>query len=589
MLNKSITLKHYKRNDVQAAILASCKDREVATRFDYGFGKRPDILSYPNDILELAKQGATSFHVSEEHWDNVLALRPELNKKDLDNLRIGWDLVLDVDCKYWYYSKLITHLLIRQLREHGISSITVKFSGSKGFHIGVPFDVFPNTFPLQGKPTETRLLFPEAPKRIALFLKDKIEPLFLKELRKDMNDRQLADMVGVSESELVKTFCKNCGAEPKEISDDIYFICPGCQTKSQIDDNNNQVDNDKVDNVGRVKYKQCPNCNTFMEQIEPKKIRRCYRCDSTDFEEKFDSALILDIDTILISSRHMYRMPYSLHEKSGLCSIVIDPDKVMEFEKEQAVPSNVVPNMRFLDTTYTKEGEATRLIIEAFDYKPVFEQRDSDLSNNKKEYEVPEEAIPVSMFPPCILKGLEGVQDGRKRFMFALLNFLECCGYNHDTISAIVKEWNLKNAEPLREVIINSQLRYRKQQRKDKILPPNCMQSYQEINLCYPDNFCRRIKNPVQYAKTNAFIANKEANKGRPKLTEEQKEMRKKHREKLKKEKQMKEEIELEMKKEMKINNDMIIKKKGMGEKENKLKKEANLGYNHLNNKSKID
>ena len=119
--------------------------------------------------------------------------------------------------------------------------------------------------------------------------------------------------------------------------------------------------------------------------------------------------------------------------------------------------------------------------------------------------------------------------------MFALLNFLECCGYNHELIDKIVREWNTKNQDPLKEVIINSQLRYRKQQRKETILPPNCMQAYQEINLCSPDGLCRKIKNPVQYAKTKSFIANQEANKGkRDPLTEEQKEKGRKHRAKKK-------------------------------------------------------
>ncbi|MBT4824891.1 hypothetical protein HN695_01420 [Candidatus Woesearchaeota archaeon] len=556
MLTKSITLKHYKRLDIQQAMLASSQNREVATRFGDGFGKRPDTLSYTNEIIELAKQGATSFHVSEEHWNNVVALRPELSKKDLDELRSGWDLVLDIDCKYWYYSKLITKLLIDQLKSHGITSITVKFSGSKGFHIGVPFEAFPKTLPLQGKPTETRLLFPEAPKRIALYLKDKIEPLLLKEITKDKSNQQIAEMLNVDEKELFKTFCKACGAEPREIKTKVYFICPSCQAKAEADS----------------KYKQCENCKEFMEKIKPHESRRCYRCSSKEFEEKFNSSLVLDIDTLLISSRHMYRMPFSLHEKSALCSVVIDPETVMDFEKEHATPSTVIPNLQFLDITNTKEGEASRIIVEAFDYKPMIEQEKIKLN---KEYEVPEEAIPMSMFPPCLIKGLNGVDDGRKRFLFALLNFLECCGYNHETIDQIVREWNTKNPDPLKEVIINSQLRYRKQQRKETILPPNCMQAYQEINLCSPDGLCRKIKNPVQYAKTKSFIANKEANKGkRDPLTEEQKEMRRKHRAK---------------KKEMEKNKNPIAETESNKKDEDVSKKKSNIKTDIDNDKKNKD
>ena len=69
MLDLSTCLKYYKREDIQKEIIENAKDKETAIKFgEKGFGKRPDILQYPKDILELAKQGATSFHVSEERW-----------------------------------------------------------------------------------------------------------------------------------------------------------------------------------------------------------------------------------------------------------------------------------------------------------------------------------------------------------------------------------------------------------------------------------------------------------------------------------------------------------------------------------------
>ena len=144
MLDISTTLRHYKRPDVQKEIILGAKDREVGIRYkDKGFGKRPDVLLNEMDVLELAKQGATSFHVSEERWTNPLHISTDLNRKEIQDLRCGWDLVLDIDCPVWKYSKLITHLLIKALKDHGINYISCKFSGNKGFHIGVPFEVMP--------------------------------------------------------------------------------------------------------------------------------------------------------------------------------------------------------------------------------------------------------------------------------------------------------------------------------------------------------------------------------------------------------------------------------------------------------------
>ncbi|MBS3138371.1 hypothetical protein J4207_01560 [Candidatus Woesearchaeota archaeon] len=99
MLNLGTLLRHYKRKDIQDAMVEHAKDREVAPRYDDQFGSRPDMLQHGNDILEFAKKSATSFHCSEERWQNPLRLSPELKPYELAALRIGWDLLIDVDCK----------------------------------------------------------------------------------------------------------------------------------------------------------------------------------------------------------------------------------------------------------------------------------------------------------------------------------------------------------------------------------------------------------------------------------------------------------------------------------------------------------
>ena len=134
MLLLSKALKLYKRGDVQAEILANAQDREIAIKYgDKGFGKRPDVLKYPNDILDLAKQGATSFHASEEIWKNPLQLDPMLSRKELANLRAGWDLVLDIDCEYWEISKIISWLFVKALKELNVKLLIL-------FHLNLQVD-----------------------------------------------------------------------------------------------------------------------------------------------------------------------------------------------------------------------------------------------------------------------------------------------------------------------------------------------------------------------------------------------------------------------------------------------------------------
>ncbi|MBI5392492.1 hypothetical protein HZA96_01360 [Candidatus Woesearchaeota archaeon] len=494
MLHISTILKHYKHLDIQQAMLDNATDREVAVRFNDYFGKRPDVLQYPSDILEFAKQGATSFHVSEEQWNNPLHLNPNLSKKDIDELRKGWDLVLDIDCKLWDYSKLITHLLIQEIKAHGITAVSCKFSGNKGFHIGIPFEAFPQSF--QGK--VTKQLFPEGPRRIALYLKAKIEPKLLEYITTNNKTTEIAGLLQKPEQELFKIFCNKCNTQIKQKDAINAFICEYCDI---------QIQNETED------FLQCEKCKRLMKKLPKRETKtQCNKCSSTSFDKRFDITALLDIDTVLISSRHLYRMAFSLHEKSGLFSLPINPEKVLEFDKQQATPNNDADNKeeikyKFLDTKNVKKDEATELILQAFDYHPIFAEEDLLQKLEQKEFSAPENAIPQELFPPCMLAGLQGMEDGKKRFMFALINFLESVGWDYPQIKALLTEWNKKNPSPLREVIIEGQLRYRKEQKK-KILPQSCRQYYEDLQICNPDNLCQKIKNPVQYATRKAFILN---------------------------------------------------------------------------------
>lgn len=200
-------------------------------------------------------------------------------------------------------------------------------------------------------------------------------------------------------------------------------------------------------------------------------------------------------------------MPYSLHEKSGLASIPFNPNKILEFSKEYTNPSKVkVSKFRFLDKKNIKHGEAAKLINNALKFQPEEEKEEKII----RDFEEIKDALPEQFFPPCIKKILKGLEDGRKRALFTLVNFLTSVGWNYDKIELFLKEWNNKNTKPLREIYIKSQLRYHKQQKK-KILPPNCSNKmyYQDIGICTPDNLCSKIKNPVNYSRRRVFYLNK--------------------------------------------------------------------------------
>jgi len=76
----------------------------------------------------------------------------------------------------------------------------------------------------------------------------------------------------------------------------------------------------------------------------------------------------------------------------------------------------------FIDT---EEAEATNLAVQAMDFiHEREEERQEEMDKRAdREFERPEDAIPEKYFPPTIKNILEGLEDGRKRGLFILINF----------------------------------------------------------------------------------------------------------------------------------------------------------------------
>ena len=170
-------------------------------------------------------------------------------------------------------------------------------------------------------------------------------------------------------------------------------------------------------------------------------------CGSDDYFVKFNPLSIIEVDTILISSRHLFRMPYSLHEKSGLASIPFNTEKILLFEKKFANPDIAkVSSHKFIDRENTNPGEAADLLKKAMEYGKAKEKKDYEIKGDR-EYEELTDAIPEVLFPPCMKKMLEGLEDGKKRAIFMIINFLKSVGWEYDKIEVRISEWNKKNVE----------------------------------------------------------------------------------------------------------------------------------------------
>ncbi|MBS3106952.1 hypothetical protein J4419_04810 [Candidatus Woesearchaeota archaeon] len=483
-------LKFYAKEGIKEAMVAHAQNREVGVRYGEGFGKRPDILKFPSEIVDLVKEGASSFHCSEELWTNPKMLSSEMREADKKKLRKGWDLVIDIDIPDWKLSKITCWLIIQALKDFGVSAISVKFSGNKGFHIGVPFESFPGKVGEQ----ETRDLFPEIPRAIALYLLDYIvkkdKPYILVEdnhiifgngLKKQFkaSPERLKEMTGKTFEELTKRICAKCGKDlPKAQVNLFEFQCRKCGNTTRIEDR---------------AFLECQRCGNLMEKI-PMQKSLC-ECGSNQYIPHFNPFSIIEVDTILIATRHLYRMPYSFHEKSGLISVPFNPEKVLQFEKELANPEKLkLTRFTFIDRSKAKAGEASRILQEAMKFaESKVEARE------EREFQKVEHAIPEAFFPPSIKKMLGPLKDGKKRALFILTNFLVSVGWDYEMIEKRLAEWNKQHPEHLRENIIRSHLSYHKRN-KEKILPPNFTSDYYSAVGITPLPEELKFKNPVQWA-----------------------------------------------------------------------------------------
>lgn len=483
---RSIVSIYYSNPKVQQVLFEFAKDREVVPSYMMeSFGKRPDTFQYPGDIMAAVKKGATSFHASEELWNDALQLNPELSISELSELRKAWDLLIDVDSPFLDYSKIATRLLADALETHGIKSYAIKFSGSKGFHMILPSAAFPEEFEGQ----KTKDMFPEWPRAICSYLMDFIKSDYNKAISDlGVNYKAIKERTNLSKEELVEIMCPNCQAVAEK-TNIVTLQCSRCRN----------VQKKPGFKITKRKLKCIePSCPGEYEVKEEAELFRCKKCNyssfdktafstgniithtsdarqsfSQDFKEEISGAALGSLDLVLVAPRHLFRMPYSLHEKTALASMVIKKSELEKFTPKDATPLNVK-----IKDFYPKplKDEARNLLSVAIKWKKSREQAEEKEISKKYESIKFEDTdfsgLGEADFPPAIKKLLKGLKDGRKRGLFILLTFLRCIGYSPDKINQLCRDWNKKNDQPLKEGYLRSQIDWHIKQKR-KILPPN--------------------------------------------------------------------------------------------------------------------
>jgi hypothetical protein len=242
------------------------------------------------------------------------------------------------------------------------------------------------------------------------------------------------------------------------------------------------------------------------EKTKPQLIQKITELTNPNkYVKDFEADKAVMPDLILVSSRHLFRMPYSLHEKTALASIVLNKEELQNFQLTDANPlklkvRNFIPD--------SKEGEASELLIQALDW---YKENNKDEQQSKSKYAefkpIKIEKLSEQNFPPCVKKILLGVSDGKKRGLFVLINFFRSLGMEKEEIEKQIELWNKKNETPLKQGYIKSQIIW--SYKNKPIMPPNCKEFYQGVGVCSPDELCRLIKNPVNYVVRKNFHSDK--------------------------------------------------------------------------------
>ena len=503
---------YYARKEIQKAMFEFCKHRETVANFNNKFfAKRPDTFDYQQDILNQANQGATSFHCSEEIWENPLDINTDMTPQQYNKIRTGWDFLIDIDSPFLDYGKIAAKLIIEVLESHGVKNFGIKFSGGKGFHIIVPFKAFPEE--VNGEPTKDN--FPEWPKLIAGYIFNQIRIPMNQEILNLTSREKL-----VEKGELItEHLCPKCGnpTTKKEIG---IYKCPDIKCRTEI----KHMKSNRKEII-------CPNCNGKMNRISKEEIYFCETCkintaklkERSSFggqirKNKIEEFKIEDtikstedsVDVVLVSSRHLFRAPYSLHEKTAFASIVLDKNQIQDFKPTDADPLKIKVPKSFMPDC--EEGEARELLLEALNWgrenKP--KKSPNQIPNPKSQIPLKNLTIDSSMFPPIIKKLLKGIKDdGRKRALGLLLSFFTSLEFPQDFIEEKIEEWNNKNYQPLKQGYIKSQIAW---SIKNKRLPPNYDKPiYKEFGIHNPPE--PGMKNPINYTIKKAMRAKNKISK----------------------------------------------------------------------------
>ncbi len=453
----NLLIKFYKENDeVLEDIVKISQNREVGYMLKNGsFGHRPSKIDTKEDIINYIKKGALSFHVSIERWIDLNVLKETKSKKELNEYRMGWDFIIDIDAKDIFLSIIVARNIVKYLKDREIEKFYIKYSGGKGFHIAIPWEIFPMYSKIRKKDEiveeETRKTFPDLARILAYYIYKEVENNIIKDIEYYFSEKEIKERYGVEGYNLRELIeIDTIAISTRHLIRNIYSI------------------NEKT-----ISYDEKSRKISVSLSI-PIKDKEIFGKDIESISEKLKS--MSKLDNFVYENIPFLTEELDYKESSSLKSLIED---AVTWEYSNYL--NLDLNLLELPKKENKEAE-----------KAIREIKKSKID------------ITEDLFPPCIKAILNGeIEDGRKRSLFILLAFLTNIGWSMDKIEKYVTEWNNKLNEPLRERYLEYQTEWFKKNIKagKSYLTPNCNNEiyYKDMGVCKPDEICKIIKNPLSY------------------------------------------------------------------------------------------
>jgi ribosomal protein L37AE/L43A len=296
--------------------------------------------------------------------------------------------------------------------------------------------------------------------------------------------------------------CPKCG-NPTETKKVGTYRCPDIKCKTEVE----SMKSNRKEMI-------CPSCNGKMQRISEREIQFCESCkvntaklEATNSREEFKIEDTIkstedSVDVVLVSSRHLFRTPYSLHEKTAFASIVLEKDEIENFTPSDADPLKITQPKSFMPDCESEE--ARELLLEALRWGRENAPKEQVKKYEGKGIDMKGLTITENMYPPIIKILLKGIpKDGRKRALTLLLSFFTSLEFPQDFIEEKIEEWNKKNYQPLKQGYIKSQIMW---SMKNKRLPPNYDKPiYKEFGIRNPPQ--PGMKNPINFTIKKAMQA----------------------------------------------------------------------------------